>query len=318
MSTRPIPDRLGRLGLGAASLGNLFHEISDEQARAVVDAAWVGGVRYFDTAPHYGLGLSERRLGAALRDRPRDEYVLSTKVGRLLRPTPDRSDDLDDAGFVVPAAFERVWDPTPDGIRRSLEESRRRLGLDRIDITYLHDPEEYDLTAGLEQGLPALAALREEGAIGAIGVGSKSVDALIAAVRTGLCDVIMVAGRLTLLDQSAVPELVPLCRQHGVGIVNVGIFNSGALAADVPGPHLHYEYAAISGERLAQIQRMHDVCARFGVRLADAALQYSTQIPEIVNVTVGASSPSEINKSLTGMSAPIDPALWPALAAVRG
>ena len=127
----------------------------------------------------------------------------------------------------------------------------------------------------------------------------------------------MVAGRLTLLDQSAAAELVPLCRQHGVGIVNVGIFNSGALAADVPGPHLHYEYAPISGERLAQVQRMHDVCARFGVRLADAALQYSTQIPEIVNVTVGASSPSQINKSLTGMSVPIDPALWPALAAVR-
>ena len=317
MSTRPIPDRLGRLGLGTASLGNLFHEISDEQARAVVDAAWVGGVRYFDTAPHYGLGLSERRLGAALRDRPRDEYVLSTKVGRLLRPTPERSDDLDDEGFVVPAAYERVWDHTPDGIRRSLEESRRRLGLDRIDITYLHDPEEYDLTAGLEQGLPALAALRDEGATGAIGVGSKSVDALIAAVRTGLCDVIMLAGRLTLLDQSAAAELVPLCRQHGVGIVNVGIFNSGALAADVPGPHLHYEYASISGERLAQVQRMHAVCARFGVRLADAALQYATQIPGILNVTVGASSPSQIDKSLTGMSVPIDPALWPALAAVR-
>ncbi len=231
---RQIPQNLGCLGYGAASLGNLFHEIPDAQAREIVDAAWDGGIRYFDTAPHYGLGLSERRLGAALAGRPREEFLLSTKVGRVMRPTPERADQLDNDGFVVPRAYERVWDPSVDGIRRSLADSRERLGLEAIDIAYLHDPDEYDLAGGIATGMPALAEVKAAGLVRAIGVGSKSVEALTAGVRTGLCDLIMVAGRLTVLDDSG-RSLVGLCQEYGVGIVNVGVFNSGALAAPRPG-----------------------------------------------------------------------------------
>jgi D-threo-aldose 1-dehydrogenase len=314
--TLPLPNGLGRLGLGAAGIGNLFHEVSEEDAKAVVDAAWNGGIRYFDTAPHYGLGLSERRLGAALRRYPRDELLLSTKIGRLLRPTPDRADRLDDEGFVVPAAYERVWDPSEAGVRSSLIESMARLGMDRIDIGYLHDPDEYDLEGGIAVGMPALAAAREQGLVRAIGIGSKSVTALVAAVETGLCDLIMVAGRLTLLDDSGA-VLVELCRRQEVGIVNVGVFNSGALAADRPGPGLHFDYAPITPARLAHLERIHRVCRDFGVRVADAAVQYSWQLPAVVNVTVGASVPRQIEQSLRGMAIPIDPALWPALESVR-
>lgn len=308
-----LPD-LGRLGLGGAALGNLFHEISDDAARAVVDTAWEGGIRSFDTAPHYGLGLSERRLGAALARYPRQELVLSTKVGRLLEPTPERADTLDDQGFAVPAAYRRVWDPSPAGVRRSLTESLDRLGTDWIDIAFLHDPDEYDLEGGVAAGMPALAEAKEAGLVRAIGIGSKSVAALAAAVRTGHCDLIMVAGRLTLLDRSGA-ELIGLCQEHGVGIVNVGVFNSGALAAPKPSPDLHFEYATITPERLADLERVHEICAQFGVKVADAALQYSWQLPGVVNVNVGASSPTHVTAALAGMDAPIDPALWPALAA---
>jgi D-threo-aldose 1-dehydrogenase len=313
-AARQIPADLGRLGCGGASLGNLFHEVADDDVQAIVDTAWEGGIRYFDTAPHYGLGLSERRLGAALAGYPREEYLLSTKVGRLLEPTPEHADRLDDEGFVVPATYRRVWDPSPAGVRRSLLESLERLQTPWIDIAYLHDPDEYDLEGGIAAGMPALAEAKADGLARAIGIGSKSVTALAAAVRTGLCDLIMVAGRLTVLDDSGA-ELIELCQQHGVGIVNVGVFNSGALAALFPGPQLHFEYAPITPDRLADLERVHDVCARFGVRVADAALQYSWQLPGVVNVTVGASDAHQIARSLAGMDAELDPALWPALAA---
>jgi len=313
---RGIPADLGRLGLGTAGIGNLFHEVSDEEARAIVAAAWDGGVRYFDTAPHYGLGLAERRLGAALASYPRSEYLLSTKVGRILEPTSPGVSGLDDEGFVVPAAYRRVWDPSPAGVRRSLTESLERIGTEWIDIAYLHDPDEYDLEGGVTAGMPALAEVKEAGLVRAIGIGSKSVAALAMAVRTGLCDLVMVAGRLTILDDSGA-ELTELCQQHRVGIVNVGVFNSGALAAPRPSPGLHFEYAPITPERLAELERVHEVCAEFGVSVTDAALQFSWQLPGVVNVTVGASKASQIGKSLAGMSVEIDPALWPALAAVR-
>ena len=313
-----IPAGLGRLGLGTAGIGNLFHAISDDEAHRTIDAAWEGGIRAFDTAPHYGLGLAERRLGAALARYPRQEFLLSTKVGRLLAPTPENADRTDDEGFVVPAAHRRVWDASPAGVRRSLSESLERIGTDWIDIAYLHDPDEYDLEGGIATGLPALAEAKAAGLVRAVGIGSKSVRALATAVRTGLCDLIMVAGRLTILDHSGA-ELIELCQQHGVGIVNVGVFNSGALAAATPGPELHFEYAPITPDRLAALERVHAVCADFGVTVADAALQYSWTLPGVVNVTVGAAADWQIRASLAGMHTAIDPALWPALAAaVRG
>ncbi|HEY5980891.1 MAG TPA: aldo/keto reductase [Microlunatus sp.] len=320
MSTLPrgglaIPDGLGRLGLGTAGIGNLFHAITDDDAQRTVDAAWAGGIRAFDTAPHYGLGLAERRLGTALARYPRDEFLLSTKVGRLLEPTPENADRTDDGGFDVPAAHRRVWDPSPAGVRRSLAESLERIGTDWIDIAYLHDPDEYDLEGGIATGLPALADAKEAGLVRAVGIGSKSVRALSTAVRTGLCDLIMVAGRLTILDRSGA-ELIELCQQHGVGIVNVGVFNSGALAARTPGPDLHFEYAPITADRLAALERVHAVCAEFDVAVADAALQFSRQLPGVVNVTVGAAHDWQIRASLQGMDTTIDPALWPALDSV--
>ncbi|HYI52975.1 MAG TPA: aldo/keto reductase [Microlunatus sp.] len=317
-ATARIPEGLGRLGLGTAGIGNLFHEVSDQDAREVVDAAWAGGIRYFDTAPHYGLGLAERRLGAALARHPRNEFLLSTKVGRLLEPTPETAGRTDDEGFVVPADHQRVWDPSPAGVRRSLSDSLERMGTDWIDIAYLHDPDEYDLEAGVATGMAALAEAKRDGLVRAVGIGSKSVAALAAAVRTGLCDLIMVAGRLTILDADGA-ELIELCQQHGVGIVNVGVFNSGALAAPTPGPDLMFEYAPITPDRLAALERVHAVCVEFGVSVADAALQYSWQLPGVVNVTVGAAEAWQIRASLAGMDTTIDPALWPALAsAVRG
>src|SRR5687767_14581225 len=170
--------------------------MSDEDAWAVLEAAWDGGIRSFDTAPHYGLGLSERRLGAFLATKPRADYVVSTKVGRLLRPSPETADRLDDENqFAVPASLRRVWDFSADGVRASLEESLERLGLSEVDILYLHDPEEHDLAADLSTGVPAVAALRDEGLVKAVGIGSKSNGALLASVRTGPLDLAMVAGR---------------------------------------------------------------------------------------------------------------------------
>ena len=312
---RAIPEDLGRLGLGTAGIGNLFTAISDETAQEIVHTAWASGVRTFDTAPHYGLGLAERRLGEALARYPREDFLLSTKVGRLLEPSPENAGRTDDGGFDVPATLRRVWDPSPAAVRRSLAESLERLGTGWIDIAYLHDPDEYDLDGGIATGLPALAEARDAGSVRAIGIGSKSVRALATAVRTGLCDLIMVAGRLTVLDRSGA-ELIELCQEHGVGIVNVGVFNSGALAAPTPGPELHFEYAPITPDRLAALERVHAVCADFGVAVAHAALQYSWQLPGVVNVTVGAAEAEHVRAAVAGMDTPIDPALWPALAAV--
>ena len=202
--------RLGRspvyvteLSFGGAAIGNLFTEVSDDDARAAVDAAWDGGIRAFDTAPHYGLGLSERRLGEALRHRPRDEYVISTKVGRLLDPVgvPDVI-GRDTEGFAVPARYIRRFDYSADGVRRSLEASLTRLGLDRVDIALIHDPDDHGEQA-LREAYPALEKLRAEGTVRAIGVGMNQAALLTRFVSETDVDAVLVAGRYTLLDQSA-------------------------------------------------------------------------------------------------------------------
>src|SRR5689334_19999469 len=207
----PAGDRLpplSRLSLGCAPLGNMSSEITAADARATVETAWDLGVRSFDTAPHYGLGLSERRLGAALATRPRDDYVLSSKVGRLLEPVAV-VDGLDDEGFMVPATHRRRWDFSRDGIRRSLDESLQRLGLDRLDIVYLHDPDDH-WTEVLETGYAALEELRAEGAVSAIGAGMNQSSMLSDLVRETDVDVVMLAGRYTLLEQDALDDLLPL------------------------------------------------------------------------------------------------------------
>jgi D-threo-aldose 1-dehydrogenase len=304
--------RLPRVGFGGANLGNLYEPMSDDDARAVLQAAWDGGIRYFDTAPHYGLGLAERRLGRFLADKPRAEYVVSTKVGRLLRPSPETADRLDMANlYAVPAAYERVWDPSPAGIRRSLSESLERLGLDRVDVVYLHDPDEYDLGPSLEVGIPALAALRDEGHVDAVGIGSKSTAALLAGARSGALDLLMVAGRYTLLEQAE--ELLDACRTHSVGIVAAGVLNSGLLALPRPAPGARYDYLPAPEEVLARARRLADVCARFGVDLPTAALQFPLRNDRVRSVVLGATTAGQVRENLSRLRAPVPEELWKAV-----
>ncbi|MDF0514877.1 aldo/keto reductase [Agromyces sp. H3Y2-19a] len=304
-------ERLGPLGYGAASIGNLYREVSDDDARAAVDAAWESGVRYFDTAPHYGLGLSERRLGEALRDRPRDEFVVSTKVGRVLDPNPDFSGGDDMAfDFAVPDRTVRRFDPGEAGIRRSIEDSLERLGIDRIDIAYLHDPDAYDLDRGLAEGLPALARLREEGVVGAIGIGTNSADAAARAVREGDLDLVMIAGRYTLLEQPALAELLPLCSERGVGVVAAAVFNSGLLATSTPVATARYDYGAVPPRLLERARRLAAACEAEGVELPVAAIQYPLQHPAVRAVVVGSARAADIAQNARRVHAPLPDGLW--------
>jgi D-threo-aldose 1-dehydrogenase len=315
-SRQPAELPLGPLGLGAANVGNLYRAMSDEAAWAVLDAAWESGVRYFDTAPHYGLGLSERRLGAFLATKPRTDYVLSTKVGRLLRPSPGTADRLDDANqFAVPASLSRVWDFSADGIRSSLEESLERLGLDAVDVLYLHDPEEDDLGRALKSGVPAVAALRDEGLVAAVGLGSKCTAALLAGVRTGALDLLMVAGRYTLVEQPVMDEVIPQCRAAGVGVVAAAVFNSGLLASPRPGATARYEYGDVPADVLARAARIEAVCADHGVPLPVAALQFPLREPVVRSVVVGAATADQVRQNAERVRAEVPAGLWDQLAA---
>jgi D-threo-aldose 1-dehydrogenase len=307
-----VPD-LGRLGFGAAGIGNLYRAMDDAVAAATLGAAWDAGIRYFDTAPHYGLGLSEGRLGAFLATKPRDEFVISTKVGRILEPVDNPSGARDDQGFDVPADAVRRWDPSEAGIRRSIEDSLDRLGLDRIDIAYLHDPDVYDLDAGINQALPALEKLRAEGIVGAIGVGANSADALRDCLQAADLDLIMLAGRYTLLEQPAAAELLPLCLNKGVGVVNVGVYNSGLLARPAVPENAMYNYAPAPPQILVRAQALAACCADFGVELPAAALQFAASHPAVRSVVVGASSASQITQTAQRMAADIPAALWDAM-----
>jgi D-threo-aldose 1-dehydrogenase len=283
MNRRQFPE-ISRLGFGAAAIGNLFTAIDDDTARAAIDAAWECGVRYFDTAPHYGLGLSERRIGAALRDRPRDRYVLSTKVGRILEPAPQRAHLRDDQGFDVPADYTRRWDFTADGVRRSIEESLERLGLDRIDVAYLHDPDDH-VEQALNEAYPALEKLRDEGVLRAIGVGMNQSAVPTRFVTETDVDVVLLAGRYTLLDQSAADDLLPAAEARGVAIVLGGVFNSGLLAD--PRAAATYDYMPAPRETVERALAIESVCAAYDVPLRAAALQFGLAHPAVAGALVG-------------------------------
>ncbi|WP_110590228.1 aldo/keto reductase [Microbacterium suaedae] len=303
------------LGYGAANVGNLHRALTDEEAHAVLEAAWDAGIRSFDTAPHYGLGLSERRLGAFLATKPRDEFVLSTKVGRLLVANPGGEGSLDlDNGFHVPQTVRREWDFSEAGIRRSLDESLERMGLDRVDLLYLHDPELADLERDLDSGIRALAALKSEGRIRATGLGSMSADALALGAESGALDALMVAGRLTLLEQPALADVVPACERTGTGIVTASVFNSGLLAHDDPSANPRYEYGDAPPEILERATRIADICRAHGVSLPAAALQYTLRIEPVRSVVAGSSRPQQIRQNAEWMRAPIPDALWDDLA----
>ncbi|WP_241246013.1 aldo/keto reductase [Microbacterium sp. 4R-513] len=305
----------GPLGLGAASIGNLYREVDDARARGALDAAWDGGIRYFDTAPHYGLGLSERRLGDFLRDKPRDDYIVSTKVGRLLEPNPAFAGGRDLAqGFDVPDDVLRRFDASAEGIRRSLEESLERLALDRVDILYLHDPDAYDLEWGLRDGLPALAALRDEGLVEAIGIGVNDSAVATRAVVEGDLDLVMIAGRYTLLEQTAAEDLLPACAARGVRVVAAAPFNSGLLATSGPRADATYNYGEAPAEVIERASAIARVCAAFGVELPAAALQFPLRHPAVTTVVVGTANPASISENIARISAPIPDELWAVLA----
>jgi D-threo-aldose 1-dehydrogenase len=303
-----------RLGFGGAPIGNLYSEVSDVEARGAVDAAWDAGIRYFDTAPHYGLGLSERRLGAALADRPRDEYVLSTKVGRLLAPADGVGDDIEAGGFAVPATHRRVWDFTADGIKRSLESSLDRLGVDRVEIVYLHDPDDHWEQAASE-GFPALAELRAQGVVGAIGVGMNQWEMPARFVRETDVDVVMLAGRYTLLEQHALPEFLPLCQERGVSVVAAGAFNSGLLARPEVPQDAKYDYAAAPPELVNRASRIAEVCERYGVTLPQVAIQFPLGHPAVSCVVIGSRTAEQMRANAEHFEVAVPPSLWEELRA---
>ena len=302
---------LTELGFGGSPIGNLYDAVDDDAAAGAVRAAWDAGIRYFDTAPHYGLGLSERRLGTVLREQRREEFVVSTKVGRWLEPT-EGEDGQDPEGFVVPATHRRVWDFSRDGVLRSIEASLDRLGLDRIDLVLIHDPDDH-VRQALEEAAPMLSQLRSEGVIRGYGAGMNQASALARFVRETDLDVAMVAGRYTLLDQTAADDLFPLARERGVGVVNAGVFNSGLLARPRPGADATYSYGPAPPEVVERALRVARVCEQLGVDLPTAALAFARRHPAVTSVVVGLRTPAEVQQLVGRSEQPVPDELWAAL-----
>ncbi|MEE6259775.1 aldo/keto reductase [Plantactinospora sonchi] len=306
-----------RLGLGLAPLGGLYRRVGDEQAYAAVERGWAEGLRYFDTAPLYGNGLSERRAGRVLAGKPRDEFTLSTKVGRVLEPAPtaDGGSAPDGGGvadqnstiWAEPTGAEPAWDFTADGVLRSYAESLDRLGLDRVDVLHVHDPDEHYAQA-VAEALPTLAGLREQGRIGAVSVGMNQAEMLADFVRTGHLDSVLLAGRYTLLDQSGLAELLPSARQRGVSVIAAGVYNSGLLAD--PRPGATYDYTAAPAPLLARAQALAAVCARHDVPLRAAAVQFPLAHPAVATVLVGVRSAEEVADAVAMFGHEIPGQLW--------
>ena len=305
---------LGVFGLGGAPMGNLGTPVSDEDALGAIEAAWTAGVRFFDTAPHYGLGLAERRLGMGLAGRPRHDFVVSTKIGRVLVLSDNAQGAIDNEGFAVPATFRRVRDYSRDGVMQSLESSLQRLRLDRVDIVLVHDPDEFYEEA-LEGAFPALHDLRAQGVIRAYGAGMNQSEMLADFVRNTDLDVILLAGRYTLYEQGALDELLPLCVARGVSVIAGGVFNSGLLATDQPGPLTTYNYAPPPPDVLQRVQQIASVCERHGVSLPAAAVQFVVAHPAITTACLGARTAAEVQRNATLFEANIPVAVWAELKA---
>jgi D-threo-aldose 1-dehydrogenase len=293
-----------RLGLGTAPLGGLFERVQDEDAHAVVRAAWELGLRLFDTAPLYGSGLAEQRLGHVLRECPHDEYVLSTKVGRLLRAGMPPQEIFEGAPELGP-----VFDFGYDATLRSLDESLERLGLDRVDVALIHDPDDHYAQA-IEGAYPALERLRAEGVVGAIGVGMNQTELLCRFARDGDFDCFLVAGRYTLLDRSAADELLPLCAERGIAVLAGGVFNSGVLASGAT-----FDYAPAQPDVLERAAELRATCARYGVPLEAAALQFPLRHPAVTCVLVGCRSRQELEQDVRLFELELPAELWEELVA---
>jgi D-threo-aldose 1-dehydrogenase len=309
--------RITRLGFGTAEIGGLYRPVSDDAAAAMLDHAWGLGIRYFDTAPLYGYGNAERRLGLALAGRPRGDFVVSTKVGRRLYPRDalpasadiDRQafDGREDAFYAGTPPVRPVFDYSADGVRRSLDESLERLGLDRVDIVYIHDPDDHWEQA-IDGAYPALRGLRQQGVVGAIGVGIKQWQLLVRFAYEGDFDVFMVAGRYTLLDRSALPELLPLCLEKGISVVVVGVMNTGLLAD--PRPASTFDYTPVRPEMLQRALRLKEACERHGVPLKAAAIQFPLAHPAVTGIVAGVRSPAHLDDYPAAMRRSIPAELW--------
>ncbi|MEV5322978.1 aldo/keto reductase [Nonomuraea sp. NPDC052634] len=307
-------NRLGRsmvgvteLGFGGGPLGGLFEPLDDATAAGALKAAWEAGIRYYDTSPHYGIGHSERRIGELLRDKPRAEFTLSTKVGRLLVPQ-DPQGRMDEE-FAVPATHRRVWDFSRDGVLRSVEDSLARMGVDRIDVLFLHDAEQH-FEAALRDGYPALAELRAQGVVGAIGAGMYDSAKLTRLVRETDADVVMLSGRYTLLNHGALDDLMPACAERGVSVLAASVFNSGLLATERPREGARYDYAPATPYVLERVHRIADVCAAHGVTLPQAAMAFPLLHPAVAGVVAGMRSAEEVRRNVAAFSSPVPAALW--------
>jgi D-threo-aldose 1-dehydrogenase len=299
-----------RLGLGLAPIGGLYTPVSDAQAADTIHRAWSHGLRLFDTAPLYGYGRSERRTGAALAGRPRDELILATKVGRLLDPAGPDSDAGQDIWADPPLDVVPRFDFSAKAVRRSVADSLARLGVPSIDIAHLHDPDDHWAQAAGEAHR-TLEELRAEGVIRAVSVGMNQTAMLARFVRERRLDCVLVAGRYTLLDQSAADDLLPACADRGVGVLAAGVFNSGVLAD--PRASATYDYAPVTPALLTRAQAIAAVCEQYGVPLRAAAVQFPLQHPAVSCVLVGARSPAEVDAAVSAFEYEIPTTLWSTL-----
>lgn len=297
-----------RLSLGTAPLGGLFTPVADEQAHAVVRRALELGLGYIDTAPLYGHGVAERRVGAALAGIDRSTYVLSTKVGRLIVDNPNGDSD----GYADAPPSEAIFAYDPDSIRRSLEESLQRLGLDRVDVAYIHDPDDYEHDA-FTMAYPTLHRMREEGIVGAIGVGMNQSAMPARFVRETDIDAVLLAGRYTLLDQSGAEDLLPACLERGASVVIGGVFNSGVLANPEPGAT--YDYKTAPPDLVDRARRLGEITTAHGVPLTAAAIQFPLAHPAVATVLTGARSVDELEANHAAFELEIPDAVWDDLAA---
>lgn len=281
--------------------------MGDDEAHRVVEAAWDAGIRYFDTAPLYGFGLSEQRLGAVLRTKPRDEFVISTKVGRLLRadapPEPGQA-------FKGTPPVNPVFDFSYDATMRSVDESLKRLRLDRVDILLIHDPDQH-FEQALTGAYRALDRLRSEGTVRAIGAGMNQAEMLARFAREADFDCFLLAGRYTLLDRTGGQELLPLCLERGISVIAGGVFNSGILAES--GSKVHYNYEQAPEDVIARAEGIKATCERHGVDVKAAALQFPLRHPAVASVLTGCRSVTELEENVRLFKAPIPDQLWEAL-----
>jgi D-threo-aldose 1-dehydrogenase len=303
---------------GTAALGGLYRACPRDVAMSTLEAAWDEGLRYFDTAPWYGFGLAERTTGDFLRDKPKGSYVLSTKVGRIMFPVPD--DKVPSYGFVDPLPFDVRYDYSYDGIMRSVELSHARLGLNRIDILYVHDIGVYThgaernafhLRQFFETGLKALAELKSSGAIRAFGLGVNEVPVCLDVLREADLDCILLAGRYTLIDRSAVAELLPLCEKKGTSLVVGGVFNSGILATG-PVAGAHFDYMPATPEIARKVGAMMEIAGEKGVPLAAPALQFPLEHPAVASVLLGTAKPESLHRNMALARMDLPKSIYPA------